>query len=90
MEDGAYPAGPLTVILMEEPESALHPGAQSELAGTLRDWSTHGLQLMVVTHNPSLVNAAPPGGIRLAKLTPADEPEDKPARTVTRPVDLDE
>ena len=41
------------MLLVEEPEVGLHPAAQREVVRALRDWATHGLQLVLVTHSPA-------------------------------------
>jgi energy-coupling factor transporter ATP-binding protein EcfA2 len=48
----------LTILLVEEPETGLHPALRRVLAKSLRQWATYGLQLVVVTHSPVFVNAA--------------------------------
>jgi len=57
----------LALLLLEEPEAGLHPAAQRQTARRLKDWSTYGLQLLMVTHSPAFVNAAPIEGVRLAR-----------------------
>jgi ABC-type transport system involved in cytochrome c biogenesis ATPase subunit len=74
----------IALLLVEEPETGLHPAAQREVAHALRGWATHGLQMLVVTHSPAILNAAPPSGIRVARR----EPEG--ALQVVQPVDLGE
>lgn len=57
----------LALLLVEEPETGLHPAAQRDVAEVLRDWPTFGLQMIVVTHSPTFVNASPISGLRLAR-----------------------
>lgn len=51
------PAPPL--IVLEEPEANLHPGALGVLAGVLKQASTRG-QVLVTTHSPDLLDHLPP------------------------------
>ena len=77
------------MLLVEEPETGLHPAAQRKLAASLRQWATHGLQLVLVTHSPAFVNAAEPQGIRLARREAGDGARSaQPA--IIRPTDLGE
>jgi len=78
----------LAVLLVEEPESGLHPAAQRAVADAFRSWATYGIQLVMVTHSPVFVNAVEPSGLRLArKLAVADEAVE---RTVIVPTGLEE
>lgn len=49
------------IILIEEPESFLHPSAQGEFARILRDISSEfGIQIIVTTHCPYMLNMEVP------------------------------
>lgn len=80
----------LAILLIEEPETGLHPAAQRTLARSLREWATYGLQLIVVTHSPAFVNAAEPAAVRLARVEPAADAEAGLVRSVVQPADLAE
>ena len=86
IENGGNPR--LAIFLVEEPETGLHPEAQRQLASSLRGWATYGLQLVVVTHSPVFVNAAPPTGLRLARRADRDTSGESREPTIVRPTDL--
>lgn len=49
------------VVIVEEPESFLHPSAQSEFGRVLRTLATDvGVQLIVTTHSPYMLNQEEP------------------------------
>ena len=49
------------VVVIEEPESFLHPSAQAEFGAILRDLSKEfGLQLLVATHSPHMLSCQLP------------------------------
>lgn len=49
------------IIVVEEPESFLHPVAQSEFGSVLQDLSSEfGVQLIVTTHSPYLLSRSKP------------------------------
>jgi energy-coupling factor transporter ATP-binding protein EcfA2 len=81
-----WPLGGSAALLVEEPESGLHPAAQRDAASLLAGLATHGLQVIVVTHSPTFINAVPPTGIRLARRVTDDDGES--SRTVVRPAGL--
>ena len=56
-----YPAPSL--IGLEEPELAIHPGAMAVLADTMKEASLRG-QVLVSTHSPDLINLLPLDSIR--------------------------
>jgi hypothetical protein len=60
------------VLAVEEPEVGLHPGAQRRIAQRLGTVSTFGVQTIVVTHSPTILDAAPRSGIRVVRSTPAE------------------
>lgn len=51
--------GPKYVFAIEEPEVHLHPGAQRELAGALRDLSDAGHAVVFTTHSPTFAASVP-------------------------------
>lgn len=49
-------------VVVEEPESFLHPSAQAEFGRVLRDLSTEfDIQIIVTTHSPYMLNLEEPG-----------------------------
>lgn len=49
------------IVVIEEPESFLHPSAQSEFGKILRDLSLElGIQIIVTTHSPYMLNREDP------------------------------
>jgi len=50
---------PFTLVI-EEPETNLHPGAQRALLGLLKDWATDR-QIVATTHSPVLLDWSPSG-----------------------------
>lgn len=62
ISDGEASASKTTpVIVVEEPESFLHPSAQAEFGKVLSDLATEfGVQVIVTTHSPYLLNLAKP------------------------------
>jgi energy-coupling factor transporter ATP-binding protein EcfA2 len=65
----------LVMMLLEEPETGLHPPAQRRVAAAVARYrEKHGLQVLVTTHSPILINAAP-GAVLLV-----DRDESDPAR----------
>lgn len=57
-----------SLILLDEPEVSLHPGAQENLKIYLLDAIKHKkLQVVISTHSPSLINGLPGSAIKLFK-----------------------
>lgn len=55
-----------SIILLDEPEVSLHPGAQSELRNLLLEKiRTSGCQVVISTHSPSFVEGLPNNAIKL-------------------------
>ena len=55
-----------SIILLDEPEVSLHPGAQSELRKLLLEKiRTSGCQVVISTHSPSFVEGLPKNAIKL-------------------------
>ena len=52
-----------SLIGLEEPELAIHPGAMAVLADTMKEASLRG-QVLVATHSPDLINLLPIDSIR--------------------------
>lgn len=58
-------AGPGTLVLLDEPEVSLHPGAQERLLAFLSKMvRTRQLQVVFSTHSPHLVTALPSDAIK--------------------------
>jgi predicted ATPase len=53
------------VILVEEPENSLHPLRLHELVALLRTLNERGVQVVVATHSPDLLNACEPREVRV-------------------------
>lgn len=59
-----------TLVLLDEPETSLHPGAQERFLGFLLERiRTEHLQVVISTHSPTLVNLLPPSAIRTLEET---------------------
>lgn len=58
-------SGKLRMLLIEEPESFLHPSAQRQVARKLLD--AHGRQVIISTHSTVLVDEADAGHLRLVR-----------------------
>ncbi|MCC0179139.1 ATP-binding protein [Waterburya agarophytonicola K14] len=52
-------------IIIDEPQSFLHPGAARKLIEILQDFPQH--QYFISTHSPSIISAANPSTITLLK-----------------------
>jgi energy-coupling factor transporter ATP-binding protein EcfA2 len=59
-----------SVILIDEPQSFLHPGAARKLIDVLARYPEH--QFIVSTHSPSIVSAADPDIINVTRLENAE------------------
>lgn len=60
-----------SLILLDEPEVSLHPGAQNKLLDFLADQvilKKH--QIIFTTHSPTLINGLPPQAIKVLALSP--------------------
>lgn len=63
-----------SIILLDEPEVSLHPGAQSELRNLLIEKiQTTGCQVIISTHSHSFVEGLPNNAIKLFYKNKADE-----------------
>jgi predicted ATPase len=59
-----------TLVLLDEPETSLHPGAQERFLGFLLEIiRTQHIQVVISTHSPTLVNLLPPSAIRTLEET---------------------
>lgn len=52
-------SGPISLVAIEEPETALHPAATSSLMDALRESATH-TQVLLTTHSPDLLDQVDP------------------------------
>ncbi len=59
-----------SVILIDEPQSFLHPGAARKLIDVLARYPKH--QFIISTHSPSIVSAADPDTITVTRLENAE------------------
>ncbi|MEQ8209179.1 MAG: AAA family ATPase [Lacipirellulaceae bacterium] len=60
---------PGRLILLDEPETSLHPGAQERLLTfLLRETRQKKLQIIISTHSPALVRLLPKNAIRVVSL----------------------
>ncbi|NBB73726.1 MAG: AAA family ATPase, partial [Bacteroidetes bacterium] len=55
-----------SVIIIDEPNSFLHPGAMRRLIGIMKQHPQH--QYIVTTHSPAVITAAEPSTLTLARL----------------------
>jgi predicted ATP-dependent endonuclease of OLD family len=67
-DEDLWPSDASVIYLLEEPEIGLDPTAQRRVAAALKNLVGFGVQSIVVTHSPILVNAASASGIRIASL----------------------
>lgn len=55
-----------SLVLLDEPETSLHPGAQERLLGFLLEMiRTKHLQVVISTHSPTLVNMLPKHAVKV-------------------------
>ncbi|NMD97429.1 ATP-binding protein [Rhodococcus sp. BL-253-APC-6A1W] len=60
------------LLLLDEPEVSLHPGAQKRLLNFLKTQvNQKGTQIVISTHSPSIVEELPPDAIKLLSPDPA-------------------
>ena len=83
-----WPANRPVLVVIEEPEVGLHPSAQRTVAASLRGLPTYGVQTVVVTHSPAILNAAARSGIRVA--APRPDREGRVRYDVVEPTGLQE
>lgn len=66
-------ADPRSLILLDEPEFSLHPGAQHQLMSFLADQvKQHGHQVVMSTHSPEIVRDLPSHAIKVFQIDSAD------------------
>jgi energy-coupling factor transporter ATP-binding protein EcfA2 len=70
-----------TLLIVEEPEAGMHPAALRRITRQLRQLPDAGVQLIVTTHSPAVVNAVDPSDVRTLGRERA---EDGSWRTVAR------
>lgn len=64
--DAIRKAVPRSLILLDEPEVSLHPGAQIELLRFIeQEVLAHGHQVVISTHSPTLASGLPPRAIKV-------------------------
>lgn len=64
---------PKTLLLLDEPEVSLHPGAQGRLLEFLAQQAKKKrLQIVIATHSPTIVNGLPPQAIKVFDRRPTD------------------
>lgn len=60
-----------SLVLLDEPETSLHPGAQKALIDFLiRITAEKKLQIIMATHAPAIVEALPPKAIKILDIDP--------------------
>ncbi len=69
-------------IIIDEPQSFLHPGATRKLIDILRHYQRVQHQYVITTHSPTAITAADPGTILLVKKEGAE--------SVVEPIDANE
>jgi predicted ATPase len=63
---------PRSLILLDEPEVSLHPGAQERLMDFLSEQAkAHKHQIIISTHSPALIQSLPPQAIKVLAMDPA-------------------
>jgi putative ATP-dependent endonuclease of OLD family len=60
------------ILIIDEPESHLHPLAQQWLASRLDTLATAGLQLVLTTHSPHFVDLSQPGNMVVVRKSDGD------------------
>lgn len=64
----SYPQ--FSLVLLDEPETSLHPGAQERLMGFLMEMvRTRHFQVVISSHSPTLVNLLPPAAVKILEET---------------------
>lgn len=65
-------AKPASLILLDEPEVSLHPGAQRKLRDFIfKEIAKHKHQVVITSHSPTLIEGLPPEAIKLINKDPA-------------------
>lgn len=76
------------MLLIEEPETGLHPAAQRRVAVALRDLPSFGVQVVISTHSSIFINAVGTASVRIVARRPAGMTNATDEHTVYAPVDL--
>ncbi len=63
------------VLLVEEPENGVHPLYHQEIARLLRSLAERGVQIVVTTHAPELLNACRPEEVLVFRRLPGSGTE---------------
>ena len=61
---------PAAVVAVEEPETGLHPARIKEVVDSLRSLSRNGVQVVVATHSPLVVNELDPSEVTVVTRDP--------------------
>jgi|GEM_PF-6916694 len=67
-----WPPHRWALLIVEEPEVGLHPGAQRRVAQALAALPTYGVQTVVVSHSPVFLNGVKPEQVRIARRATND------------------
>lgn len=69
-----YEAPNYSLILLDEPETSLHPGAQKALTNFLQRMSLKKkLQIVMSTHAPAIIENLPPNAIKILDINPRSQ-----------------
>ncbi len=69
----SWPMTSPILITLEEPEAGLHPAAQRQVAQALaRLNDVTGVQVVITTHSPTVIHAAPARSVRLVQAREKD------------------
>lgn len=60
------------VIILDEPQGFLHPGAVRKLVGVLRDYTKDRHQLVIATHSPTVITSADPSSVTMIRQAGAE------------------
>lgn len=60
------------VIILDEPQSFLHPGAVRKLMEVLRSYAKDKHQLIIATHSPTVITSADPSSVTMIKQDGAE------------------
>ncbi len=60
------------VVLVEEPENGLHPARVAEVIGMLRELTKRGIQVILTTHSPLVINELQPDEVSIVTRTEAE------------------
>ena len=89
LDPDLWPPSSSLMMLIEEPEAGLHPGAQRRVASSIRALATFGVQTVVATHSPVFIRAVPPEAVLLVRTVIDEGAKGQRRRRVAfRPVDV--